>query len=90
LDKTLVEEQEKNAGQLAEIEDLQKQYDEKLAAFAVSRVMELRHRLTLPGSQEIDRCVGQGCKEVRKGTGRLGGEEETSCHQAKEVQEVSY
>jgi hypothetical protein len=32
----LIEEQEKNAGQLAEIEDLQKQYDEKLAAFAVS------------------------------------------------------
>lgn len=37
LDKNLLEEQQNNAGQLAEIEDLQKQYDEKVAAFAVSK-----------------------------------------------------
>jgi len=41
LDKSLLEEQQKNAGQLAEIEDLQKLYDEKVAAFAVSQYVRL-------------------------------------------------
>jgi len=41
LDKSLLEEQQKNAGQLAEIEDLQKLYDEKVAAFAVSHHSKL-------------------------------------------------
>jgi len=42
------------------------------------------------GSQEIDRWVGQGFQEIRKGTGCLGGEEEASGDQAEEIQEVHH
>ena len=38
LDHQLAQEQEQNAGHLAAIQDLQKQYDEKLVAFEVSRL----------------------------------------------------
>ena len=66
LTAELAEEQERNAGHLAEIDSLQKEYDDKLATFEVSRIaLRWENSAHCPkASQEVHGRARQGVKEV--------------------------
>ena len=86
-----MEEQQRNAGHLAEIDDLQKGYDEKLTAFEVSSCTPsspISSQMQPSGGQTSHRRSHQGLQEVREGGSWSAGEEEASRHQAEEAPEV--
>ena len=62
----LVEEQGRNAGHLAEIDDLQKGYDEKLAAFEVRLVQRCRDSADTVDMQEVKHLTDALVKDAKK------------------------